>query len=68
MNRLEGELPVVCRKSSEIYFVEQPTLVATVLGCCVAITRFNSRADIGMICLVIRLVAKANDRLQLRLF
>lgn len=44
------EIPVVYLKPAELYVVDKPTIVRTVLGSCLAVTMFNRRLGVSAIC------------------
>jgi len=50
MSLEESKLPVIYLKSGEIYFTEEPVIVMTVLGSCVAVTLFHRRLGYSAIC------------------
>ena len=44
------ELPVITLKPAELFISEQPAIVRTVLGSCVAVTMFDQRRGVAAIC------------------
>ncbi len=50
MTPLAAELPHLYLKPGEMRLCEEPTIVTTLLGSCVAVTMYNERLGIGAIC------------------
>jgi chemotaxis protein CheD len=50
MNPLHSELPIIFLNPGELYISDQPAIVTTTLGSCVAVIFFNWRQHLGAIC------------------
>jgi chemotaxis protein methyltransferase CheR len=44
------ELPIIYLKPAELCIIDKPTIVRTVLGSCLAVTMFNRRLGVSVIC------------------
>jgi chemotaxis protein CheD len=50
MNPLNSKLPVIFLKPGEVYVSDQPVIVTTTLGSCVAVVFFHPHYRLGAIC------------------
>ncbi len=50
MSMQTTKMPIHFLKPGELYVGDQPALVTTLLGSCVAVTMFNARLRVGAIC------------------